>query len=121
MKKNNGSEMSSLREIRRTAGFSSAKSFAESIGIPSATYARYEQACDGPITPMPIENAWKIADALETTIDAIVGRCEPPEGGKVQRFYDGLCSLNKARLERFMCYLDFLEQEDYDMTPGFLR
>ena len=121
MKKGNDSSRSSLRDARKAAGFSAAQKFAETIGIPGPTYARYEQACDGPITSMPIENAWKIADALDTTIDAIVGRSERPEGGKVQRFYDGLCSLNKARMERFMCYLDFLEQEDYDTTPAFLR
>ena len=121
MRKGNDSTHSSLRDARKAAGFSAARDFASSIGIPSATYARYEQAHDGPNTSMPIENAWKIADALDTTIDAIVGRSERPEGGKVQRFYDNLSSANKARMERFMCYLDFLENFEGDSTPAFLR
>ena len=90
MRKGNDSTHSSLRDARKAAGFSSAGKFAETIGIPTPTYARYEMDHDGPNTSMPIANAWKIADALDTTIDAIVGRGERPEGGKVQRFYDGL-------------------------------
>ena len=121
MRKGNDSTHSSLRDARKAAGFSAAKDFAASIGMPAPTYARYEMAHDGPNTPMPIENAWKIADALDTTIDAIVGRGERPEGGKVQRFYDGLSSANKARMEQFMCYLDFLENFEGDSTPAFLR
>ena len=121
MRKGNDSTHSSLRDARKAAGFSSAGKFAETIGIPTPTYARYEMDHDGPNTSMPIANAWKIADALDTTIDAIVGRGERPEGGKVQRFYDNLSSANKARMERFMCYLDFLENFEGDSTPAFLR
>ncbi|MBQ9003399.1 MAG: helix-turn-helix transcriptional regulator [Eggerthellaceae bacterium] len=119
-RKKNDSDRSTLRQMRRAAGFTSAKAFADSIGIPLATYVRYEQEHDGPYTCMPIANAWKIADALETTVDAIIGRSEKPFCGKVQGFYDGLSNENKARMDEFMYYLEFLERMGSDLESGFL-
>ena len=95
----------SLRRLRRAAGFSSAKAFAESVGIPAPTYAKYEQIVDGPETPMPIKNAWVIADKLGCTIDAIVGREEIPEGSEqanVQAMYNGLTPATRALFDEFM-------------------
>lgn len=102
----------SLRRLRRAAGYSSAKAFAEEIGIPGPTYARYEQIDDGPDTPMPIKNAWAIADQLCCSIDALVGR-EPASvedvRGDVQAAYNALSESGKAKL---LDYLEYLAYQD---------
>lgn len=80
---------SNLLELRKAAGYRNASEFAEAHGIPSSTYARYESNPD----KIPMERAWQLADALGTTIDAVVGRETPdPAGarGEVQLEYDGL-------------------------------
>lgn len=80
---------SNLQELRRAAGYKNANDFAEAHGIPASTYARYESNPD----KIPMERAWQLADALGTTIDAIVGRDAPAPGtarGEVQLEYDGL-------------------------------
>ena len=80
---------SNLLELRRAAGFRNANDFAEAHGIPSSTYARYESNPD----KIPMERAWQLADALGTTIDAVVGRETPDPAsarGEVQLEYDGL-------------------------------
>ena len=63
-----------LQRMRREAGFRSAKDFAERVGIPMSTYARYERAGDGPECGIPLPSAWAIADALGCSIDLVVGR-----------------------------------------------
>ena len=80
---------SNLLELRKAAGYRNASDFAEAHGIPASTYARYESNPD----KIPMERAWQLADALGTTIDAVVGRETPdPAGarGEVQLEYDGL-------------------------------
>ena len=104
----------SLRRLRRAAGFSSAKAFAESIGIPVPSYARYEQAEDGPDTSMPIKNAWIIADALGCSIDALVGREHlSPDAvrGDVQAFYNALTSETKELFDDFMEFAAMREEK----------
>ena len=63
-----------LQRMRREAGFRSAKDFAERVGIPMSTYARYERAGDGPECGIPLPSAWAIADELGCSIDLVVGR-----------------------------------------------
>ena len=46
-----------LQRMRREAGFRSAKDFAERVGIPMSTYARYERAGDGPECGIPLPSA----------------------------------------------------------------
>ena len=105
----------SLRALRRAAGYTSARAFAEEIGIPTPTYARYEQIDDGPDTPMPIRNAWTIADALGCSIDALVGR-EPIEPGAVQgdvqAAYNRLSAAGKRDLDRYLAYLAHLDERE---------
>lgn len=96
----------SLRMLRRAAGFSSAKAFAESVGIPAPTYAKYEQIDDGPDTPMPIKNAWIIADALGCSIDNLVGRGtdvpENSESGIFLRQFESLSEDGRKFVSEFM-------------------
>lgn len=80
---------SNLLELRKAAGYRNASDFAEAHGIPASTYARYESNPD----KIPMERAWQLADALGTTIDAVVGRETPDPAsarGEVQLEYDGL-------------------------------
>ena len=65
-----------LQDLRVKAGFKTANSFAEYVGINSATYTGYEQG-KGMFT---YERAWLMADALECSMDELGGRQWPPEG-----------------------------------------
>ena len=95
----------SLKRLRKAAGFATGKAFAESIGIPAPTYARYEQSEDGPETNVPMKAAFTIADALGCSIDAVVGRGEIPAAGMrgdVQRRFDALSDDGKQLVIDFM-------------------
>ena len=72
-----------LQAMRRRAGFKSAKAFAEHIGMPTATYTKYEQGN----TKLTLLQAWEFADALDCTIDEIAGR-EPPEASLTDDEWD---------------------------------
>ncbi|MBM6942621.1 helix-turn-helix domain-containing protein [Collinsella intestinalis] len=63
-----------LQRLRRQAGYRSAKEFAEALGVPPSTYARYERAGDGADCGIPLPAAWQIADKLGCSIDLVVGR-----------------------------------------------
>jgi transcriptional regulator with XRE-family HTH domain len=97
-----------LKELRRAAGFASARQFAESHGISAATYTRYEKD-PGHI---PIRAAWELADALGVTIDQIVGRGagvqEKPEV-EVQRAFD---SLSPRSQEELLDLIEVFRQRD---------
>ncbi|MBQ9003460.1 MAG: helix-turn-helix transcriptional regulator [Eggerthellaceae bacterium] len=98
-------EDNSLRRLRKAAGWPTAKAFAESIGVPAPTYARYEQSGDGPDTNIPMKAAFTIADALGCSIDAIVGRerAEPDAvRGDMQRRYDALSDDGKQLVDDFL-------------------
>ena len=78
-----------LQSLRKLAGYKSAAAFAEAIGMPTSTYTHYEQT-EGSI---PLRAAWEIADALNCTIDEMIGRMPPREPEKahpVQDRYDDL-------------------------------
>ena len=98
-------EDNSLRRLRKAAGWPTAKAFAESIGVPAPTYARYEQSGDGPDTNIPMKAAFTIADALGCSIDAIVGRekAEPDVvRGDLQRRYDALSEDGRQLVDDFL-------------------
>ena len=65
-----------LRMLRKEAGFRSAKAFAEFAGFTTAGYTEYERGRRG----LSYEKAWKIADALDISLDELGGRQWPPEG-----------------------------------------
>lgn len=99
-----------LQRMRREAGYRSAKDFAESVGIPMSTYARYERAGDGPECGIPLPSAWAIADALGCSIDLVVGRedIDSATGDSFQARFESLGSTERASLES---YLSFLESQ----------
>lgn len=68
-----------LQEMRKRAGFKSAKDFADSIGMSPRTYTNYEQGT----TRLTLERAWFFADLLHCTLDELAGREFHPkrEGG----------------------------------------
>lgn len=59
-----------LQAMRKRAGFSSAKAFAEHMGISASTYTQYEQGQRS----MSLEKAWEFADVLNCTLDELAGR-----------------------------------------------
>ena len=99
---------STLQELRREAGYDTAKEFAEELGISPATYSRYEQKPEG----IPTSAAWKLADRLGCSIDAVVGRehiSVEDMRGPQQRFYDGLSRDGRRLMNEFM---EFIEQRE---------
>lgn len=99
---------SALRSLRQDAGFKTAIEFAQSLGISKTTYSRYETDP----RKIPVSAAWRIADALGCSIDAVVGHRDPdaPDANPVQRLYDSLSAANRARLDE---YLDFIEYREF--------
>ena len=76
-----------LTELRKGAGYRTAKEFAEALGVPATTYSRYEANPD----KIPLAAAWSIADFLGCTIDEVVGhKAAGIAGGEWQVFYEGL-------------------------------
>lgn len=63
-----------LQEMRKRAGYKSAREFAESIGMSVGTYTNYEQCKAN----MSLIQAWEFADILNCTLDELAGR-RPPE------------------------------------------
>lgn len=62
--------MEQMKKIRKLRGFKSAKAFAEYMGLNVSTYTAYEQGQHQP----DIVTMWQIADALDCSIDQLVGR-----------------------------------------------
>lgn len=100
-----------LQRLRREAGYRSAKDFAEQVGIPGSTYARYERAVEGPECGIPLSSAWQIADALGCSIDLIVGRedVDARDAGTIDERVAALTPANQAMLTGFLDYLETLE------------
>ncbi len=94
---------STLQELRKAAGFKSAKEFGAQMGIPLATYARYESTPER----IPLQSAWALADRLGCSIDLIVGRAglDSESGGRVQAAYDGLSPRLKESLDDYLAFL----------------
>ena len=93
-----------LQELRREAGFSTAKEFAESMGIPPTTYTRYESQ-PGKI---PLRTAWSLADHFGVSIDEVVGRASPRREnvrGEEQRAFDELLPRSQEEVRDFMGFL----------------
>ncbi|HJG37735.1 helix-turn-helix domain-containing protein [Enorma phocaeensis] len=101
-----------LQRLRRQAGFRSAKDFAESLGIPSSTYARYERAGDGVDCGIPLPAAWQIADAFGCSIDLVVGRedIDALEAEDIQPRYSALSAEGRRLVESYLAYVELGEQ-----------
>ena len=61
-----------LQELRKAAGFTSAKAFAKHFGVNENTYTGYEQG-----KPMSLDQAWAFADEFDVTLDELAGRKRP--------------------------------------------
>ncbi len=105
---------STLLQLRRRAGFRSAREYSEHSGIPLPTYARYESNPE----KIPIAQAWAIADDLGCTIDAVVGRTDLEEAdgvrGPVQAAYDGMSPRGRDAVDRFIRFVQGEESEEAD-------
>ena len=99
-----------LQELRKRAGHKTAKGFAEAMGIPLTTYARYESNPE----KIPLAVAWRFADEFGVSIDIVVGREEPApveQRGEVQLRYDALAPECQSSLND---YLGFLSAKSAD-------
>lgn len=100
-----------LQRLRRQAGYRSAKEFAEALGIPGSTYARYERAGDGADCGIPLSAAWQIADKLGCSIDLVIGR-EDIDASRYTTMQGRIDSLSRSSSEMLDDYLRFLEFRD---------
>ena len=101
---------SSLLELRRQAGYATAKEFAQEAGIAEATYARYESSPE----KIPTRAAWQLADRFGVSIDVIVGHADVDVSalkGDVQAVFDHLSKRSQASA---LDYLAFLARRDED-------
>lgn len=100
-----------LQQLRREAGYHSAKDFAAVLNIPASTYSRYERAAKGPHCGIPLAAAWAMADKLGVSIDLLVGRrgIEPPPPVTLDMRADKLSRSGREMLDDFMQYLEFRE------------
>lgn len=77
-----------LQELRKLAGYKSAKAYADHMGYSPSTYTHYEQGS----ASMPFSVALEICDDLNCSLDQLIGR-EPIGGGltpqelKILRIY----------------------------------
>lgn len=102
---------STLQDLRKGAGFRTAKEFAEALDVPPTTYSRYESTPE----KIPLSSAWAIADKLGCSIDAVVGREEVDVNamrGDVQKFYDGLSEDGQGLMDDFCDFLAMREERD---------
>ena len=81
-----------LQELRKAAGFKSAKAFADYFGINLNTYTGYEQG-----KPISLEQAWAFADEFDVSLDELAGRERPKREYSDQR---------QAALNELYSYLD---------------
>ncbi len=92
--------MVSLKDLRKAAGYRTASEFAEKVGIPNTTYARYEQRP----SHIPMRQAVMLADFLDSPLDAVIGRERESGRGPQQHVYDMLSPRGKAATDEFMAF-----------------
>ena len=88
-----------IQELRREKGFRSAREFADALGISPSSMSRYDK--DPEIIPVKV--AWAMADALDCSIDEIVGRNHITAGAsELQDFYDALLPETRVLVDEFI-------------------
>lgn len=95
---------SRLLEIRKAAGYATAREFSEAAGLAESTYTRYESNPER----IPLKVAWELADRFHVTIDQVVGRDTEAKGdprGPQQRAFDALSPRSQEEAADFMSYL----------------
>lgn len=99
-----------LQDLRREAGYKSAKDFAEAVGISESSYSRYEANPEN----INMKAAIKLADFLGCSLDMIMGR-EPVTiedmRGDVQKFYDSLTPKSKELFDEFAGFIQLRDIE----------
>ena len=104
---------STLADLRRAAGYRSSKEFAAVLGIPATTYSRYERTLADPNSGIPLRAAWAIADKLNCSIDAIVGRAGDDDvatNHDLNMFYRSLSESGQTMLDEYVKFLDFRDR-----------
>lgn len=87
-----------LQELRKAAGFKSAKAFAVKYGINPGTYTNYEQG----VTGLSLEKAWEFADIFDCSLDELAGRDRPkrdyadPQQAQLNAMYERLEESGKS-------------------------
>lgn len=87
-----------LQELRKAAGFKSAKAFAVEHGINPGTYTNYEQG----VTGLSLEKAWEFADIFDCSLDELAGRERPkrdytdPQQAQLNAMYERLEDSGKS-------------------------
>lgn len=105
-----------LQYLREKEGYRSGRAFARHLDISPSTYMRYERFSKGPDSRLPMKAGWLIADALNVSIDAIVGRTSIIDlESSLQYQYDRLSEASKVRLDE---YLEYLQYRDARPTEG---
>lgn len=90
-----------LKEIRKAAGYKSARVFAEQNGLNVRTYTHYEQGT----RMMDAEVLWMLADIFGCTMDEIIGRVPPTSEPRMQapdRIAKACDSLNDEGVARLI-------------------
>lgn len=107
-----GHPKNTLANLRRAAGYRSSKDFAAVLGTPATTYSRYERTLGDPDSGVPLRAARAIADKLNCTIDAVVGRdeVEDSNGRDLNALCHSLSDEGKKRLDDYLLYLDFSDR-----------
>jgi len=100
----------SLQQLRKDAGYRTAREFAEACGFTPSSLARYEKEPDA----IPVKSAWKMADVLGCTIDDVVGRESQITAdlrGEIQARYEALPASLRPSLTDYLGFLEMRADE----------
>lgn len=95
---------SSLQQMRREAGYRSARDFAVEINIPPSTYSRYERHPES----IPTYSAMPIADKLGCSVDKVLGR-KTPGLDAANETAERILALPNMERGMLLDYLNYLE------------
>lgn len=95
-----------LQEMRKRAGYKSARAFAERMGMSVSTYTNYEQG----VRALSLEQAWEFADVLDCTLDELAGRDFQPPGETI--------AYEDSRQERMNSAFEELGDETKDIAAS---
>lgn len=105
-----------IQVMRKAAGYKTADEYAAALGISPSTQRRYERAPE----KMPLPAAWRYADDLGTTIDAVVGRI-PCDGPSLDALRARLSPENRRLLDDYAEYLASKQRTEDDRAAEEAR
>lgn len=88
-----------LKELRKRAGYKSARLLADELGIPRGTIASWESGA----RDIPLDKAIEVCDLLDCTLDELAGRAP------VDRVRYALVDLSDADAEKLADYAEYLK------------